>query len=295
MTALSYIAITPARDEVHNLSRLAESLAGQHARPLRWIVVDDGSTDGTSELVRALAERYEFVELVAIERESGIVRGQAVVEAFERGVAACASLPDVVVKLDADTSFGPEYFQQLLQRFEEHPSLGIASGTCFELDPDDVWRERPMVGANAWGATRAYRAACLEAVLPLERAMGWDGVDAVKAVLAGWRVETFDDFGFRHHRLEGQRDGSRWTAWAAQGRASHYMGYAPLYVFLRALHNARREPAALALVGGYVSSLVRRADTVEDDAVRRHLRRSQSVFRLGARVREATRPTRTAG
>jgi len=199
------------------------------------------------------------------------------------------------VKLDADTSFGSEYFQQLLQRFEEDPLLGIASGTCFELDPDDVWRERPMVGANAWGATRAYRAACLEAVLPLERAMGWDGVDAVKAQLSGWRIETFEDFGFRHHRLEGERDGSRWVAWAAQGRASHYMGYAPLYVLLRALHNARREPAALALIGGYASSLVRRADTVSDPEVRRHLRRSQSVIRLAARAREATRPTRTAG
>jgi biofilm PGA synthesis N-glycosyltransferase PgaC len=292
---LSYIAITPARDEVRNLPRLAQSLAEQSSRPARWIVVDDGSTDGTAEVVRGLAEELDFVALVSIERRTGIVRGQPVVEAFEHGVATLGSLPDIVVKLDADTSFGPDYFAQLLGRFEEEPSLGIASGTCFELDPDDVWRERAMVGDNAWGATRAYRAQCLEAVLPLERAMGWDGVDAVKAVLAGWRVETFGDFGFRHHRLEGERDGSRWAAWSAQGRASHYMGYAPLYVVLRALHNARREPAALALLGGYASALVRRAETVSDADVRRHLRRSQSVFRLGARARQATRSTRTAG
>jgi biofilm PGA synthesis N-glycosyltransferase PgaC len=295
LTALSYIAITPARDEVHNLPRLAESLAQQAVRPARWIVVDDGSTDGTGELVAELSHELGFVELATIERESGIVRGQPVVEAFERGLASVASLPDVVVKLDADTSFGREYFGRLLERFDRDPSLGIASGTCFELDPDDVWRERPMVGDNAWGATRAYRTACLNAVLPLERAMGWDGVDAVKAVMAGWRVATFDDFGFRHHRLEGERDGSRWTAWSAQGRASHYMGYAPLYIVLRALHNARREPAALALVSGYASALVRRADTVSDPAVRRHLRRSQSLFGLAARFRQATRATRTAG
>ena len=289
--------ITPARDEVLNLPRLAESLAQQAVRPARWVVVDDGSTDGTGELVAELSRELGFVELATIERESGIVRGQPVVEAFERGLvlASVESLPDVVVKLDADTSFGPEYFERLLECFDNDPSLGIASGTCFELDPDDVWRERPMVGDNAWGATRAYRSACLDAVLPLERAMGWDGVDAVKAVMAGWRVATFDDFGFRHHRLEGERDGSRWIAWSAQGRASHYMGYTPLYIVLRALHNARREPAALGLVAGYASALVRRADTVGDPAVRRHLRRSQSVFGLAARARQATRSTRTAG
>src|SRR4051794_30083253 len=169
---LSYIAITPARDEVRNLPRLAQSLAEQSSRPARWIVVDDGSTDGTAEVVRGLAEELDFVALVSIERRTGIVRGQPVVEAFEHGVATLGSLPDIVVKLDADTSFGPDYFAQLLGRFEEEPSLGIASGTCFELDPDDVWRERAMVGDTAWGAPRAFRAQCLEAVLPLERAMG---------------------------------------------------------------------------------------------------------------------------
>jgi poly-beta-1,6-N-acetyl-D-glucosamine synthase len=290
---LSYVAITPARDEVKNLRRLADSLAHQTVRPARWVVVDDGSTDGTPQLVSELAERDGFVELVTAPRSSGIERGQPVVEAFELGLQMVASRPDVFVKLDADTSFEPDYFERLLERFEADADLGIASGTCFELDPDGVWRERPMTGENAWGATRAYRAECLEAVLPLERAMGWDGVDAIRAALAGWRVATFGDFAFRHHRLEGERDGSRWAAWSAQGRASHYMGYAPLYLVLRALHHARREPAAFGLVVGYVTAALRQAPTVGDAAVRKHMRRSQSMRGLADRFRQANRVART--
>jgi hypothetical protein len=117
--------------------------------------------------------------------------------------------------------------------------------------------------------------------------MGWDGVDELKARLAGWQTRTLADLPFRHHRGEGERDGRRWKAWTARGRASHFMGYRGWYLTLRAVHHARSEPAALAMVWGYGEAAVKRRPVVSDPAVRTELRRAQSVRRLATRRREA--------
>jgi hypothetical protein len=191
-----------------------------------------------------------------------------------------------VVNVDADVSMDPDYFERLLAEFAADPRLGIASGSALE-EVDGAWVKRFVTGGTVWGATRAYRRACLEDVLPLEERHGWDGLDQLRARSRGWRTRTIPDLEFRHHRREGARDASRVAHWRACGESAHYMGYRTWYLLARAAHNARREPAALAMILGFLDAAARRAPRYPDEAARQRLRRDQSVRKLLRRRREA--------
>jgi biofilm PGA synthesis N-glycosyltransferase PgaC len=282
----SYTVITPARDEACSLPRLARCLAGQTVPPARWIIVDNGSTDGTLAIAEELARDHGWIEVVTMPGGARPVRGGAVVRAFHAGLEALAEPADVVVNLNADISFQPDYFARLLGAFAADPLLGMASGSCHE-EVNGVWRQRHVTGTTVWGAARAYRGACLEDVLPLEERMAWDGIDEMKASAAGWRTMAITDLPFRHHREEGERDGSRRRARTRQGHAAHYIGYRPWYLVLRSLHHARRDPTALAMIWGYAAAAARREPRHPDPAVRAQLHHRQSLCRIPARAREA--------
>jgi biofilm PGA synthesis N-glycosyltransferase PgaC len=281
--------VTPVRNEAENLERLARCLADQSLPPLRWVIVDTGSTDDTISVAQGLAATRPFIHVerapVEVARSQ---RGAPIVRAFEHGLTFLDDRADVVVKVDADVSFEPDYFSRLLEEFEVDPSLGIASGSAEEFDGTN-WTVRLNTGNSVWGAARAYRRDCLAQIGPLEKSMGWDGIDEAKAQLHGWSTRTLAQLRFRHHRREGERDGRRWRAWAARGRASHYMGYRWWYLVLRSLHHSRHDPAALALVWGYAGALLRRDRVCSDSAVRSYVRRAQSVRYLRVRRHEALR------
>jgi glycosyltransferase involved in cell wall biosynthesis len=283
---LSYAVVTPVRNEVENLARLANALVAQRLRPREWVIVDTGSTDETPSVAATLAGRERWISTLPLAGEAALERGGPIVRAFEAGVESLRERPDVVVKLDADLTFEPSYFEGLLFRFAEDPRLGMASGTCYELEREE-WRQRHVTGTTVWGAARAYRRECLEEVLPLEQRMGWDGVDEFRANARGWTTEVFEDLPFRHHRREGQRDGSARLARYAQGQAARYLGYRFWYLVLRALWHARREPAAVAMIQGYVAAALRRGPRLADAEARSYLRRQQSLRTLPLRAAEA--------
>lgn len=283
---MRYALVTPARDEVENLRRLGESLVAQTVLPQAWIVVDNGSTDGSDALVQAFAAEHAWARVVDSPPTKEPVPGGPVVRAFHRGLEALGELPDVVVKLDADVSLEPRYFETLLLAFEADPLLGIAGGTCLE-EEDGEWRPVHVTGDHVRGAVRAYRRGCLEQVLPLPERLGWDGVDELKAQVLGWRTGVVPGLAFRHHRRLGERDRGRAGRWLAQGSGAHFMGYRPLYLLLRSLHHARRDPAALAMLWGYAGAAIRREPVYDDAAVRAHMRERQSLRRLRQRAREA--------
>jgi biofilm PGA synthesis N-glycosyltransferase PgaC len=287
VSELSYAVVTPARDEAENLPRLARSLAAQLLRPRAWVIVDNGSRDGSVELARELATASDWVHLLEVEGDARPTRGAPIVRALHVGIdwLATAGLPEVVVALDADISFYPDYFRRLLAAFADDAALGIASGSCWE-ERDGRWRQRHVTGSTVWGASRAYRRECLEAVLPLEQRLGWDGIDEFKANARGWRSRTLTDLAFFHHRPEGERDGS-WQTRIEQGRLCRYVGYRPWYLILRALFNATRSPAALGLVRGYLGSALAGAPQLGDEAARAYVRSQQRPTALLSRAREA--------
>jgi poly-beta-1,6-N-acetyl-D-glucosamine synthase len=280
-----YAVITPARDEAENLERLAASLRRQAVTPATWLIVDNGSRDGTRELAERLAQETPWIRVVAASAAAGLVRGGPVVRAFHVGVDALGELPPFVAKVDADVSCEPDFFSRLLDAFAADPSLGIASGACHELQ-GERWLPRYGTGDNVWGAARVYRRECLQVVLPLEERMGWDGIDVIKANVGGWRTTALLDLPFLHHRPEAVRDNGAGKAWAAQGRAAHYMGYRFSYLLARTLYRLRREPAAGAIMLGYLSAAWVRQARV-DPAVRAHIRRQQRWRHIPVRAREA--------
>lgn len=287
---MSYAVVTPAHDEAENLPRLAAALAAQTVPPAEWIVVEDSSSDDTPSVLRGLAAEHPWLRVVeAPPREPGLAaapRGGRVVRAFSAGLESLGPEAGLVAKVDADISFGPEYFDRLTDAFVRDARLGIASGTCYQED-DDGWRQFYGTAASVWGAARVYRRECLEQILPLEERMGWDGIDVVKANVEGWRSEILLDLPFFHHRLEGSReDGSR-RAWAAQGEAAHYMGYRISYVFVRTLFRARRDPAALSMLATFLGCAARRRPRYPDRDVRAYIRRQQQLRNLASRRREA--------
>jgi glycosyltransferase involved in cell wall biosynthesis len=282
---LDYAVVTPVRNEADNLPRLAGCLARQTAHPVAWVIVDNGSTDDTRTIARRLERQHAWIRTLEVPGERDPERGRPIVRAFHAGIASFGDLPDVVVNLDADISFEPDFFARLLAEFSADPTLGIAGGTCHER-VRGMWRPRHVTGTTVWGATRTYRRSCLELVLPLDERLGWDGIDEFKANAAGWRTATFD-VPFRHHRREGERDRGRRHARAAQGRTAHYMGYRPWYLGLRALFQAVRDPSALAMLWGYARAAAAGEPRCADDAVRGYVRNQQSLRRLPLRAREA--------
>ncbi len=211
------------------------------------------------------------------------------VRSFHAGIEAIGvPRPDIIVGVDADVSFEQDFFERLLQAFAREPELGIASGSGWELRRGR-WRQRHLTGSTVWGATRAYRRECLDAVLPLEERVGWDGIDELKANAAGWRTRILLDVPFLHHRREGERDGA-WRMRTEQGRTAHYMGYRPWYLLLRALYNMRVDIAAVGLVWGYASAAARGTPRLASQPARAYLRMQQHPSNLVARARGAWAP-----
>lgn len=283
---VQYAVITPARNEAENLPRLAEALSAQTVLPEEWVVVDNGSTDETVTVVRRLAARHPWIRVLEVPGAPRPTRGGPVVRAFQAGISSLAEPVDVVVKVDADVSVDHDYFERLLHEFKGDARLGMASGTG-HLEEKGEWRRQHVTRDHVWGPARAYRWTCLPAVLPLEEAIGWDGIDEIKARLAGWETRNIPDLPFRHHRLLGLRDGTRWRQWINLGESAYYIGYRPSYVLLRGFFRMRRDPWAPAIVWGYAAAVIARRPRCSDPRIRDYVRSQQRLRALPRRVAEA--------
>lgn len=283
-TGLTYAAVTPARDEEANLRRLGSSLTAQTVLPVAWVIVENGSSDGTLQVAEELAAKHPWISVIQTAASDGYDRTSPYMRAFHGGVDALHGAGDIVVKLDADVSVEPEFFAGILDAFESDPTLGIASGTCLE-ERDGEWREWILLGDHCWGPTRSYRRACLDIVLPLDDGIGYASIDETKARLAGFRSRTLRNLPFRHHRPEGAGEGGRWKSWEGQGAAAHYTRYRFSYLLARSAYRMRSDLYAAALVTGYLKCALRRRPRYSDPRVLEALREQQRARHFAAAIR----------
>lgn len=288
-----YAVITPVRDEVRNLPRTAASMLAQTEPPARWLIVDDGSTDGTRELAESLAAEHDWISVISAGPRSGTrARGGPIVRAFERGLATFARRPEVVVKMDADLELPPDCYERLMDTFASDPRAGVAGALVMnEIRGTLKGDVRPEF---VHGALKAYRTACLEDFGGLRASMGWDGIDEYAARARGWRVRVLEDVVVIHFGRRGAKQ--PWhKARFEEGVANHYMGYLPSFLALRVVYRMAVEAppvlGGLAIGAGFVHSRLTRLPRVDDPLAIAQLRSEQRA-RIRSLVRRPTTPSR---
>jgi glycosyltransferase involved in cell wall biosynthesis len=283
------LIVSPVRNEAAHIERVVRAVAAQTVRPARWIVLDDGSTDGTLELLRALEAELDF--LTVLERASLLdgARDRLARAAAPRAFNAALATADWreythVMKLDGDIELRPEYLAQLLARFEADPSLGLAGGVLEEPQADGSMRPIRIPESHIHGALKCYSRACFEAIGGVQERLGWDTIDEMYARMHGFRARHFADLVSVHHRPIGSADGTL-RGRARHGECAYIAHFGPLWVALRALKVARSRPLVLSGIAffyGYVRAAAVRTERVPDPAFRRFVRRELRQRMLSA-------------
>jgi poly-beta-1,6-N-acetyl-D-glucosamine synthase len=276
-----YVIISPVRDEEEFLERTIESVLQQTIRPAEWIVVNDGSTDRTGEIIDRFASEYSWIRAVHKKNRGFRKPGGGVVEAFNEGLAALKTKDwDFIVKLDGDVICAPDYFENCFEEFSLDPRLGIGGGIIFHnLEGKETIEQVPQFHVR--GATKIYKRECWEGIGGLWVAPGWDTIDEVKANMLGWTSRSFLNVRIHHQRQTGTAE-SRWKDLVKSGRARYVSGYHPLFMGSSCILRLFKKPYVLGSVGllyGYVSGYVKNIPQVDDPLLIKYMR-DQQVRRL---------------
>lgn len=263
MTALpTYVLITPARNEAQFIELTVRSVVAQTVRPARWIIVSDGSTDGTDEIVRKYAAENSWIELIRMPERSERDFA-AKVHAFNAGYARLEHLDyDVIVSLDADISFGENYFSYLLGKLAEDQALGLV-GTPFKEESNQPYDYRFVNIEHVSGACQVFRRRCFEDVGGYVPVKGGciDHIAVVLARMKGWKTRTFTDEICFHHRAMGTARQGLLMARFSNGRKDYSIGNHPVWELFRSVYQMTKRPyviGGLMLMSGYVRALVQR-------------------------------------
>lgn len=275
MKQMTYLAITPARDEEALLPGLIQSMAAQTCLPRLWILIDDGSTDATARIMDEAAARYPWIRVHHLRRDGKRdFGGEGVVMRFLRQEERTDC--DFIFRLDADLTFGPRVAESLMEEFLRNPSLGIASAVLFEPSARG-WLPVGAVGFHTRGATKMYSRECFRAIGGLTNVLGWDTIDEARAAMLGFSTRSYSHIEARHHRPAGAA-GGLWRAGLAQGIAAYQAGYSPLFMIARAAYRVFDKPylvRAAMLLTGYFRSYWRNEPRAADEILVRFIRRQQ--------------------
>lgn len=283
------LLITPAHNEAAHLERTILSVAAQTRPPDLWLVVDDGSSDETPEILERYAGAVPFLTAMPAppqEDEPGDDRLAQAAEARAFNVALATAAVHTfthIGKLDADIELPPDYFGRLLERFTATPALGIAGGGLLERGRRG-WTEAKVPDYHVRGALKLYRRDCFEAIGGVEERLGWDTIDETYARMRGYETRSFADIQAKHHRPVGSANGQL-RGRARHGLCAYILRYGFIWTLARSLKVATSKPYALsgmAFLYGYMRGLIRMEPKVEDDSFKRFVRRELRHRVLGS-------------
>lgn len=260
--SMKYVLITPARNEAEFIEQTIQSVVAQTVRPVKWIIVSDGSTDGTDEIVAKYAARNPWLELVRTpERRERHFAGK--VQAFNAGYARLANIEyDVIASLDADITFNEDYFSFLLGKLAEDESLGLV-GTPFKEGDNPTYDYRYTNIEHVSGACQVFRKRCFEDIGGYVPVKGGciDHIAVLTSRMKGWKTRTFPEKVCMHHRTMGTAQQSFLVARFKNGGKDYAIGNHPLWELFRGVYQMTKKPLIIGgvmVIVGYGWAAIRR-------------------------------------
>jgi glycosyltransferase involved in cell wall biosynthesis len=287
---MKYVLITPAHNEEKNIEKTISSVIRQALKPGKWVIVSDGSTDRTDEIINQYINRHRWIELVRMPEHRGR-HFAAKVNAFNAGYEKVKNFCyEVIGNLDADISFESDYFQYLISKFHEDPRLGVA-GTPF-VEDGRHYDYRFTNIEHVSGACQLFRRECFEEIggyVPMKKG-GVDWVAVTTARMQGWKTRTFSEKICYHHRKIGTSSASALMTWFRQGQKDYCLGNHPLWEFFRVFYQMTKRPfvigGTLIFLGFSLEGLrgIERPISEELKGFIRgeQMRRLKNAFRFGA-------------
>ncbi len=287
-----YALITPARNEAALIEQTIRSVINQTVVPARWVIVSDGSTDGTDAIVERYAASHPWIRLVRTpEHASRDFAGKA--RAFAAGQAALDGVDyDVIGNLDADITFDASYFEFLLDRFAQDARLGVA-GTPF-CEGSHQYDYRFTNIEHVSGACQMFRRTCFEQVGGYKpvKGGGIDWIAVTTARMNGWHTRTFCEQVCHHHRPIGTAQHSELKARFRQGAKDYALGGHPLWELFRSAYQMKSSPfvaGGASLLAGYVWAWASRKErSASLELIRFHRREQLSRLKTALRMQRAT-------
>jgi biofilm PGA synthesis N-glycosyltransferase PgaC len=291
MTDRSFVVISPCRNEADYMRRTLDSVVAQTLPPTLWLIVDDGSTDATPQILIDYAARHDWIRVITKPDRGHRAVGPGVIEAFYYG-ASQIRLDDYAYscKLDLDLDLPPRYFETLITRMEADPRLGTCSGKPYIRQGGQLISERRGDEMSV-GMTKFYRRECFADIGGYVREVMWDAIDCHKARMKGWIARSWDepDLRFEHLRPMGSSQNSIFHGRRRHGFGQYFMGSDPLFFLATAIFRMRDKPyllGGLATLQGYLGAWFGGERQLDDPDLIRFIRAYQrrALFKGKARA-----------
>lgn len=279
---LGYVLITPSRNEARFIEKTLESVVRQAVLPMKWVIVNDGSTDATADIVARYAAQYAWIELVnRPARKERHFAGK--VHAFNAGLERVQQLPyKIIGNLDADVSLDPDHFEFLLSKFSEDSRLGVAGTVFTEPDGYDSAVDSFEGQTYVSGQCQIFRRECFEEIggyVP-SKIGGIDWMAVKTARMVGWNTRSFREKSFVHYRVLGTAERSLISSNFAYGKKDYVLGGHPLWQVFRCAYRMTKRPylvGGVALFAGYCVAFLTRAERPVSLELMRFHRREQML------------------
>jgi glycosyltransferase involved in cell wall biosynthesis len=279
MNTVKYVLITAAKNEESYIEKTIQSVINQTIKPERWIIVSDGSTDQTNDIVEQYKNKYKFIDLIALppNKERNF---SSKVNALNKALKKFDGMEyDFIGNLDADVTLSKSYYEDVFRTFQTNPKLGVAGGIILDCVGDKVYPQNISLNTVA-GAIQVFRKECFEKIgyyTPFKYG-GEDAFMETMARMMGWNVQTFAELKVHHHRPTGTGMGSLSKANFRSGKMFYTLGYSPVFLLVRCFYRIFDKPVLIGSILnilGYFSAFIEKEKCPAGDAFINFVRSEQ--------------------